>query len=99
MARARKFAAVLGTRSKCQIEPECSGVMAVPGGERSGRCKPNDERQIRGKSFASYESEKERETQIRSNLACSHRAPYVPSKSLNEMRPFGTLLTEISNWT
>ena len=89
----------MGARPKCQLEPECSGMMAVPGGERSGRCKPPDERQIRGKSFVSYESEKERKTQIRSNLACSHRAPYVLSQISNKMRPFGTPLTEISNWT
>ena len=42
----RKFSAVLGTTSECQLEPERGEVIAVPGGERSGRCKPNGEREI-----------------------------------------------------
>lgn len=40
-------------------------------GERSGKCKPNDERQIRGRLLVSYESRKDRKTQIGFDLACS----------------------------
>lgn len=46
-------------------------MVTVPGGERSGECKPNNERQIRGGLFVSYEPGIERKAQIGFDLACS----------------------------
>ena len=46
-------------------------MVTVPGGERSGKCKRNNERRIWGRLFVSYESGKERKAQIGFDLACS----------------------------